>query len=75
MEIEASGPENAPADGEDSGSDLDSLLDIGDDGDSGGAGDDDQSLDDLLASFGDDADDSSGDDDMDPELAALLEGL
>ncbi|MEP4877756.1 MAG: type VI secretion system contractile sheath large subunit [Tateyamaria sp.] len=38
--------------------------------------DDDMSLDDLLAGFGDEDDDASDDDDeMDPELAALLEGL
>nr|WP_275041517.1 type VI secretion system contractile sheath large subunit [Tateyamaria sp. ANG-S1] len=50
---------------------LDDLLSGNDDSD-----DDDTSLDDLLAGFGDDDDEDGGDDDdMDPELAALLEGL
>jgi len=40
------------------------------------AADDDTDLDDLLAEFDDETDaDEDGDDDMDPELAALLEGL
>ena len=52
--------------------DLDDLLGGLDDDDD----DDDTDLDDLLASFADDSDDDSDDDDdMDPELAALLEGL
>ncbi|MDT8343071.1 MAG: type VI secretion system contractile sheath large subunit [Thermohalobaculum sp.] len=62
--------------GDDAGgdeTDLDALMgDLG--GDDAGGGDDD--LDALLAGFGDDApSDSAGDDEMDPELAALLEGL
>lgn len=54
-------------DGAESADGLD-LLDSDDD-------DDGQSLDDLLASFADDGDEADDDDDMDPELAALLEGL
>jgi len=55
---------------------LDDLL-AGLDDDSGGAADDDTdaSLDDLLAGFDEDTSDDSDGDDMDPELAALLEGL
>ncbi|MEX0310042.1 MAG: type VI secretion system contractile sheath large subunit, partial [Tateyamaria sp.] len=59
---------------------MDTMLDdLGGDGhdDSASDVDDDMSLDDLLAGFDDDtdADDGDSDDDMDPELAALLEGL
>jgi hypothetical protein len=60
--------------------DLDLDLDLGTDDDSD-SGDDDldmSELDDLLAGFEDDGDDddtSLDDDEMDPELAALLEGL
>lgn len=59
-----------PDPGDDEDQPLDALPDSGDDGD-------DQSLDDLLASFAEDdaEDDDDDDDDMDPELAALLEGL
>nr|WP_306416017.1 type VI secretion system contractile sheath large subunit [Tateyamaria sp. Alg231-49] len=55
---------------------LDDLL-SGLEDDASDDDDDDISLDDLLAGFDDDDDDASGDDDdeMDPELAALLEGL
>lgn len=60
------------------GDDLDALLaglDTGDaaGGDGAGAGDDD--LDALLAGFDDLGTAETGDDGMDPELAALLEGL
>nr|WP_318527940.1 type VI secretion system contractile sheath large subunit [Defluviimonas sp. WL0075] len=60
------------------GDDLDALLAGLDTGDAtgvdgGGAGDDD--LDALLAGFDDLGTSETGDDGMDPELAALLEGL
>ncbi len=86
---DASGDEAADTGGADDDplADLDALLDtVGDTGsdDAGsddaldmlGADDDDtQSLDDLLASFADDGGSTDDDDGMDPELAALLEGL
>ncbi|MFC5445252.1 type VI secretion system contractile sheath domain-containing protein [Rhizobium halophytocola] len=58
--------------GDDDDLDL-SALGLDDDTSSS---DDDGSLDDLLSQFDDDAGDGSGDDEeLDPELAALLEGL
>ncbi len=68
----------APDGGADSGDDdtsLDDLLAGLEDDASTGGDDDDISLDDLLAGFDDDGDSSDDDDDMDPDLAALLEGL
>jgi len=62
--------EDDASDEDDDGSLDDLLADLGDDDD-----DDDTSLDDLLAGFDDDDDTSQEDDEMDPDLAALLEGL
>ena len=65
-------------DGADDDTSLDDLLAGLEDDAPTGDDDDDMSLDDLLAGFDDDDTDSSDDgddDDMDPELAALLEGL
>ncbi len=88
MDIAAGDADEAPAE-EDPLEDLD-LADLGTDDDDDGSlddilsslGEDDDdddgadSLDDLLASFADDDDDDGDDDEeMDPELAALLEGL
>ena len=73
LDIEVAAPAESDDDADDDTS-LDDLLsgledDASDD-------DDDMSLDDLLAGFDDDDDASDDDDDeMDPELAALLEGL
>nr|WP_299733562.1 type VI secretion system contractile sheath large subunit [uncultured Tateyamaria sp.] len=65
-------------DTDDDDTSLDDLLAGLEDDTPTGDDDDDTSLDDLLAGFDDDDSDSTDDgddDDMDPELAALLEGL
>ena len=68
---EDSGPD--PEDG--NSEDLDELLSGLDDADAGGGDASDDDLDALLAGFGDDDAGDAGDDEMDPDLAALLEGL
>jgi pilus assembly protein FimV len=74
LEMDITGPEGEDGSGDTS---LDDLLGDLDDGADASADDDlDASLDDLLAGFDDDTGgDDDGSDDMDPELAALLEGL
>ncbi|MEP1961399.1 type VI secretion system contractile sheath domain-containing protein [Tateyamaria sp.] len=65
----------APQDDADQDDDT-SLDDLMSDLEDDTSTDDDTSLDDLLAGFDDDGDDDdASDDDMDPDLAALLEGL
>ena len=80
-ELQAGGDDSADVGIEDDDTDDDDD-DFMADFDDGGMDDDDDDgdLDDLLAGFDDDGDDDDGgfdddDDEMDPELAALLEGL
>jgi len=76
LDVEIDATVGDAEDAADDDTSLDDLLAGLEDDTSTDDGDDDTSLEDLLAGFDDDDDDASDDDDdMDPELAALLEGL